>query len=127
MTPDQHRKRVAETIAAAAKARVAVNVYLEDWSNGGQHPDWPRLRIGVNSGEVVVSEIGGDGHGAYALLGDTVNTGSRLESLAPAGGVLIGAGTHARLPAGVQVEARTGLRMKGKEDPVTAYVLLALP
>jgi len=33
-TPEQHRKRVAETIAAAAKARIAVNVYLEDWSNG---------------------------------------------------------------------------------------------
>jgi D-citramalate synthase len=33
-SPEQHRKRVAETIAAAHKARVAVNVYLEDWSNG---------------------------------------------------------------------------------------------
>jgi D-citramalate synthase len=34
MPPEQHRKRIAETIVAAAKARVAVNVYLEDWSNG---------------------------------------------------------------------------------------------
>ena len=33
-TPEQHRKRVTETIAAAHKARIAVNVYLEDWSNG---------------------------------------------------------------------------------------------
>lgn len=33
-TPEQHRKRVAETIGAAHKARIAVNVYLEDWSNG---------------------------------------------------------------------------------------------
>ena len=33
-TPEQHRKRVQETILAAHKARVAVNVYLEDWSNG---------------------------------------------------------------------------------------------
>lgn len=47
-----------------------------------QHPGWPRLRIGVNSGEAVMSEIGGDGHVAYALVGDTVNTGSRLEALA---------------------------------------------
>ena len=69
----------------------------------------------------------GDGHVAYALVGDTVNTGSRLEGLAPAGGVLIGAETHAAFPAGVHAEARPGLRMKGKEDPVTAYVLLALP
>lgn len=92
-----------------------------------EHPDWPRLRIGVNSGEAVVRELGGDGHVAYAVVGDTVNTGSRLEGLAPPGGVLIGAGTHAELPAGALVEARTGLRVKGKDDLVNAYVLLALP
>ena len=91
-----------------------------------QHPDWPRLRVGVNSGEAVVREIGGDGHVAYPLVGDTVNTGARLESLAPAGGVLIGAETRAELPDGAVVE-RGGLRMKGKEEPVNAYVLLALP
>jgi D-citramalate synthase len=33
-TPEQHRRRVAETIAHARRARVAVNVYLEDWSSG---------------------------------------------------------------------------------------------
>ena len=53
--------------------------------------------------------------------------GSRLESLAPPGGVLIGAETYGRLPDGAVVEAKTGLRIKGKEDVVHAYVLLALP
>ena len=81
----------------------------------------------MNSGEAVVHEIGGAGHVAYTLVGDTVNTGSRLEGLAPPGGVLIGATTHAELPAGTLVEPRIGLRMKGKEDLVNAYVLLALP
>ena len=51
---------------------------------------------------------GGNGHVAYALVGDTVNTGSRLEGLAPAGGVLIGAETHARLPAGVRTPSGHG-------------------
>ena len=37
----------------------------------------------MNSGDAVVREIGGDGHVAYTLVGDTVNTGSRLEGLAP--------------------------------------------
>ena len=52
----------------------------------------PGMRVGVNSGGVVVREIGGDGHVAYPVVGDTVNTGARLEGLAPVGGVLIGAG-----------------------------------
>jgi adenylate cyclase len=85
------------------------------------------MRIGVNSGEAVLREVGGDGHVAYPLVGDTVNTGSRLESLAPPGGVLIGAETFDQLPDGAVVEERRGLRMKGKHDLVYAYVLLALP
>ena len=92
-----------------------------------RNPGWPHLRVGVNSGEAVVRELGGDGHVAYALVGDTVNTGSRLESLAPAGGVLIGPTTRAGLPDGAVVVPKAGLRMKGKQDPVNAYVLLALP
>jgi class 3 adenylate cyclase len=91
------------------------------------HPDWPQMRIGVNSGEVVVREIGGQGHVAYPALGDAVNTGSRLEGLAPPGGVLIGSATYDRLPDGVVVEERRALKVKGKEDPVGAYVLVALP
>ena len=85
------------------------------------------MRVGVNSGEAVLREIGGDGHVAYPLVGDTVNTGARLESLAPAGGVLIGAETYGQLPDGAVVEARVGLRIKGKEGVVFAYLLLALP
>ena len=92
-----------------------------------QNPEWPRMRVGVNSGMAVLREVGGDGHVAYPLVGDTVNTGSRLESLAPAGGVLIGAETYGRLPDGAIVEERAGLRIKGKGDVVQAYVLLALP
>jgi adenylate cyclase len=92
-----------------------------------QHPDWPRMRVGVNSGEAIVREIGGEGHVAYPLLGDTVNTGARLESLAPAGGVLIGAETYDQLPDGAVVEQRAGLRVKGKQEALDAYVLFALP
>ena len=81
----------------------------------------------MNSGEAVVREVGGAGHVAYTLVGDTINTGSRLEGLAPPGGVLIGTGTRAELPDGALVEKRTGLRMKGKEELMSAYELLALP
>ena len=92
-----------------------------------QHPEWPRVRVGVNSGDAVVREVGGDGHVAYPIVGDAVNTGARLERLAPAGGVLIGAETYEQLPDNAVVEQRAGLRIKGRKDPIDAYVLLALP
>jgi class 3 adenylate cyclase len=91
-----------------------------------QHPDWPRMRVAVNTGEAVVREIGGAGHLSYPLVGDTINTGSRLEALAPVGGVLIGAETYERLPDGAVVEPRAGLRVKGKEQAIDAYVLHGL-
>ena len=55
------------------------------------------------------------GHVAYPLVGDTVNTGARLEGLAPVGGILIGEETYEQLPDGAVVEERTGLRIKGKD------------
>jgi len=85
------------------------------------------MRVGVNSGRVLVREIGSDGHIAYPSVGDTVNTGARLESLAPVGGVLIGVDTYDRLPRGAVVEERVGLRAKGKDDVIDAYVLHELP
>ena len=91
------------------------------------NPGWPRLRVAVNSGVAVVREMGGDGFVAYVVVGDTVNTASRLESKAPEGGVLIGAETRRALPDGSLVEAMPGMRVKGKQDAVDAYLLRALP
>ncbi|HET9674903.1 MAG TPA: adenylate/guanylate cyclase domain-containing protein [Gaiellaceae bacterium] len=110
---------------AVRAARAALQRRFADLAE--QHPDWPRMRVGVNSGEAVVHEVGGEGHVAYPLVGDTVNAGARLESLAPAGGVLIGARTYEQLPDGAIVEQRAGLRIKGRQNAIDAYVLFALP
>jgi class 3 adenylate cyclase len=112
---------------ALRAARAALALQEELTRAAAEHPDWPSMRVGVNSGEAVIREIGGDGHVAYPLVGDTVNTGSRLESLAPAGGVLIGETTYEQLPAGTLVAPRSSLRVKGKDDLVDAYLLLAVP
>jgi adenylate cyclase len=112
----------------AVRAAGAALALQREFARLADHnPDWPRMRVGVNSGDVVLREIGGEGHVAYPLVGDTINTGSRLENLAPAGGVLIGTETYERLPDGTVVEARGGLQVKGKNETVDAYVLLALP
>jgi class 3 adenylate cyclase len=113
-----HAKRAA-CAALALQREVAALV--------GRHPDWPRMRVGVNSGTVLVREIGSEGHVAYPSVGDAVNTGARLESLAPAGGVLIGQETYEQLPPGSVVEERRGLRLQGKDVAIDAYLLHAVP
>ena len=44
-----------------------------------ENPGWPRLRVGVNTGDAVIREMGGDGFVVYQLVGDAINTASRLE------------------------------------------------
>lgn len=90
------------------------------------HPDWPRFRVGMNSGEVATGVLGDHGHRKHDVIGDTVNLAARLESQAPVGGVLIGEGTLQRLPATAVVEALPPLQVKGKTEPVAAYVLADL-
>ena len=91
------------------------------------HPDWPRFRVGINSGEIASGIVGDRGHRKHDVIGDTVNLAARLESQAPVGGVLIGEGTRAALPDGAEVEELAPMAIKGKAEPVTAYVLHHLP
>ena len=61
----------------------------------------------------------------FAAIGDTTNVAARLEGAAPAGRVLIGARTYELLGPGAQVRAVAPLELKGKAEPVIAYVLEA--
>ena len=89
------------------------------------HPDWPRFRVGVNTGEAAVGVLGTAGGRTFTVIGDAVNVAARLEGQAPVGGVAIGAATLRLLP-GARTEPLGLLPVKGKADPVEAHRLLAL-
>ncbi|MFF1459712.1 AAA family ATPase [Streptomyces sp. NPDC058330] len=81
-------------------------------------------RIGVNTGQVVA---GGDATARQALVsGETVNIAARLEQNAAAGEILIGPDTLLAAGPTVSAEPTGPLRLKGKQDSVEAYRLLAL-
>jgi adenylate cyclase len=107
---------------AARASRAALDVLRATEPAEEAHPDWPRFRIGVNSGEALVGVIGaGDGK-SYTVIGDTVNVAARLQGAAPVGAVAIGAGTLRELP-GARVRTLGRVELKGKREPVEAYVL----
>jgi class 3 adenylate cyclase len=111
-----------ETRAAAAglELQAATGALAEG------HPEWPRFRVGVNSGEAHVGLIRAPGARSYGPTGDVVNTGSRLEGQARAGEVVIAGTTRQALGPRASVDDLGELPVKGKERPVRAYVLRAL-
>lgn len=114
-----------EHAARAARAALLLQRAAEEVAQG--HEQWPRFRVGVNSGEVHAGLVGGaTGHRKHGIVGDVVNVASRLETEAPIGGVLIGEETLRRLGARAVVQPLSPLRVKGKEQPVSAYVLRGL-
>lgn len=79
-----------------------------------------RMRIGVNTGEVLVGaqRAGGD----YTAMGDVVNTASRLQTIADPGNVVVGPGTWAATHDVVRYESLGGVRARGREEPVQAWL-----
>jgi class 3 adenylate cyclase len=106
----------------AARAALLLQRTAEDVARG--HDDWPRFRVGVNSGEVHAGVVGGEsGHRKHGIVGDVVNIAARLQAEAPVGGILIGDGTFRGLGGGAVVQALPPRRVKGKEQAVAAYLL----
>ena len=85
-----------------------------------------KMRIGINTGLVVVGSIGSDLRMDYTAMGDTINLASRLESLAEPGTILISENTYRLIKDNFNTKSLGELQVKGKEAPVKAYQVLSL-
>jgi adenylate cyclase len=110
----------AERAAGAGLALQEATLRLAE-----EHPDWPRFRVGINSGPVSVSLLGTGGGRTHTIIGDTVNIASRIEGAAPPGGVAIGPDTKALLPDAVTTPLGE-MQLKGKREPLQVHVLTSL-
>jgi class 3 adenylate cyclase/tetratricopeptide (TPR) repeat protein len=120
--PIAHEDHAQRAVRAALGIQRALRTYQQELqeSRGIRF----RMRMGLNSGLVVVGTIGTDLSMTYTALGDTVNLGDRVRELAEPGTVVISQDTH-RLVSGYFVAREMGAHaVKGKEEPVTAYEVL---
>ncbi len=81
------------------------------------------LRIGINTGTVILANVGTEDRKDWTALGDTVNVAARLEKKAPVGGVLISDGTFRKLASDVTYSGRFLIRVKGKTEPMRVYAV----
>lgn len=83
-----------------------------------------KMRVGLNSGPVIVGSIGNDLRMDYTAIGDTTNLASRMENMARPGGILVSAETHRMASDFFKFEAMGKVQVKGKEEAVEAYELI---
>ena len=81
------------------------------------------MRIGLNSGPVVVGAIGDDLRMDYTAQGDTANMASRMESSAQPGTVMVAETTYRLVGDAFEFESMGQIPVKGKEKPVAVYRL----
>ncbi len=82
-----------------------------------------QIRVGLNSGEVVVRSIGSDLHMDYTAVGQTTHVAARMEQMALPGSILLSAETLALAEGYVEVRALGPLPVKGLEAPLEVYEL----
>jgi class 3 adenylate cyclase/tetratricopeptide (TPR) repeat protein len=83
-----------------------------------------QVRVGLNSGEVVVRSIGSDLRMDYTAVGQTTHLAARMEQLAPPGAIRITAGTLRLAESFVQVNDLGPVPVKGVDAPVEVYELV---
>jgi class 3 adenylate cyclase len=83
-----------------------------------------RIRIGMNSGDVVVRAVGSDLRMDYTAVGQTTHLAARMEQLADPGSTLLTADTLALVEGQIEVKALGPMAVKGLTEPVEAYEML---
>lgn len=117
-------------IRAALAMRAALSNFMQDILHSnqqvplGSHLRDLQLRIGINTGPVMLGRVGNSNE--YTVIGDAVNVASRLERVARPGSILISHETYLMVRGVFQVEALGPVEIRGKSEPLPVHMVLGV-
>ncbi len=119
-----------QAVKAAIVMQRGLATLRTKWESEGEH--WPeeikdlQMRIGINSGEMLVGNVGSKGRMNFTMMGDTVNVAARLESSAKQYGVLthISEATARQMPPEIILRRLGATQLVGKENAAVSYEVL---
>ena len=122
--PVAHEDHAVRACHAALRMQQRINVYSDEIQRAGGTP--PHIRVGLNSGEVVVRAIGSDLHMDYTAVGQTTHLAARMEQMAKPGSALVTGETLKLAEGYVQVRSLGAVTVKGLAIPTEVYELTGI-
>ena len=119
--PVAHEDHAVRACYAALRMQDSVAQYADEVFRSHGIP--LQIRVGLNSGEVVVRAIGSDLHMDYTAVGQTTHLAARMEQMATPGTILLAPATLQLAEGYVQVSSRGPVAVKGLSEAVEIYVL----
>ncbi len=120
--PLAHEDHAVRACYAALAMQEGIRKYTEEMRRA--HGIEVQIRVGLNSGEVVVRAIGSDLHMDYTAVGQTTHLAARMEQLAPPGSIRLTGETLQLAEGFVQVKPLGPIPVKGLAAPVEVYEVL---
>lgn len=124
--PIEVKDHAYEACVTALQMQEKLVEMREKWSTSGEIPI--RIRIGINTGDVIVGNIGGEKRFDYTVLGDDVNLASRLEGANKeyATNIMISDATYDSCKDKILARELDVIRVKGKNKPTKVYELISI-
>lgn len=120
--PLAHEDHAQRACYAALDMQAAIRRYAEEVRRS--HGVTAQIRVGLNSGEVVVRAIGSDLRMDYAAVGESTHLGARMEQLADPGSTLLTPNTLRLAEGYIEVKTLGPVPVKGLKAPVEVYELI---
>lgn len=122
--PITHEDDPQRAVLAGLEIQAGIQPYIEKVQ--AQYGVGFALRVGINTGLVVVGEVGSDLRMEYTAIGDAINLAARMEQTAEPGSVQISEETYKLVAPFFEFESIGGVTVKGKAEPVNAYRVLSI-